>query len=150
MISKKYSLQEAFEKRLLESDEYVNTESLYTPRKKIVQIDSFGLLRELSLYSYFGEDTLRRAEILKASDGAIKVFFYKKNTTSSTANLVASKLLSEDIYGIKASCNLDSQEGYQEEWRFIITINPDIIVRFEGEEETPVLELPPHKAYTVN
>lgn len=148
MISKKYSLREAFEKRLLESDEEVNIEGLYKPLRKIVQKDSWGTLSVLSLYSYFGETALRRAEILKASDGAIEVIFYNKNTTSNAANLVASKLLSDDLYGIKASCALYAKDGFQEKWRFIITINPDIIVRFEGEEEMPYLELPPHVAYT--
>ena len=40
MISKKYSLREAFEKRLLESDEEVNIEGLYKPLRKIVQKNS--------------------------------------------------------------------------------------------------------------
>lgn len=148
MISKKYTLREAFEKRLLESDEYVNIEGLYTPRKKIVQKDSWGTLSVLSLYSYFGENKLKQATILKGSDGAIKVILYREDTTSNTANLVASKLLSDDLYGIKVSCSQYSKNDYKENWSFTICINPDIIVRFEGEEEAPFLELPPHVAYT--
>ena len=148
MISKKYSLREAFEKRLLESDEEVNIEGLYKPLRKIVQKDCWGTLSVLSLYSYLGETALRQATILKASDGAIEVGFYKKNTTSNIANLVASRLLSDDLYGIKATCYQYSKEDYRENWKFTVVLNPDIIVRFEGEEEDTFLELPPHVAYT--
>ena len=148
MISKKYSLREAFEKRLLESGDEVNIAGLYKPLRKIVQKDSWGTLSVLSLYSYFGESAFQQVEITKASDGAIEVIFYRKNTTSNTANLVASRLLSDDSYGIKASCYEYSKDGYRENWRFTVVLNPDIIVRFEGEEEMPYLELPPHVAYT--
>lgn len=148
MISKKYSLREAFEKRLLESDDEVNIAGLYKPLRKIVRKDSWGTLSVLSLYSYFGESAFQQVEIQKASDGAIVVCFYKKDTTSNIANLVASRLLSDDLYGVKASCNLYSKDGFRENWRFTVVLNPDIIVRFEGIEEVPYLELPPHVAYT--
>lgn len=146
MISKKYSLREAFEKRLLESGEHVNLEGLYTPYKKIPQIGRYGGMSVLSLKSYFKEDALKNAEIRLKEGKTITVTVRRKSTDSDTASLIAAKLLADDVHNIKATCRPCFYDS--ETWEFIVVLNPDIIVRFEGKEEKPFLELPPHVAYT--
>ena len=151
MINKKYSIQEAFEKGLLLSGDYVNLEGLYVPERKIVLgLTSFGGIQELSLKSYFDEKELQRVKIRKEPDNSITAICYRKYSSIDTEIplLVASKLLTNDLYGIMASHKLLENKWEGNKREFTITIDPNIIVRFEGEDETAFLELPPHTAYT--
>ncbi len=147
MIRRKYTLREALEKRLLEVGEYVNIEGLYTPYKTIPVIEYNGF-SALSLESYFSKNELKMARTQEGPNGTIEAVLEREDTSSKCAKFVASKLLSDDTYNIKATGDLWYKEGYRENWRFLIVLNPDIIVRFEGVDEEPYLELPPHTAYT--
>lgn len=144
MISKKYTLQEAFDKKLLKDWDTVNIRGLYTPCKSI-PVRHYTQLVALSLESYFGERFFGEfVEISRDLENMISVRVIKSNTYKEQATLVASKLLSDETHNIKATC----KHWYDEEWEFRVVLNPDIIVRFEGEEENAFLELPVHAAYT--
>jgi len=148
MINKKYSLEEACKKRLIKSGDKANIEALYKPYKTIFVENYFGEISCVSLNSYFDKDELRQAEINVDPDDTIEVAVYKEFTQEKSANLVSSKLLTDKVSGFKASCVLN--RDYLAEWKFLIKLNPNIIVRFEGEEENVFLELPPRVAYTIN
>ena len=91
--------------------------------------------------SYLKTDTLC-GYINREANGSlyVKISDFKKETYNAQRSVIASKLLSNDEYGISAC---------QDELGYIkIVMGTDIIVRFEGEIEEPFLELPPHVAYT--
>ncbi len=139
MICNKYTLHEAFEKRLLKSGECVDLCGLYKPYKTMLVSDGtkYSLL---SLESYFNRYNNVRIE--KKSNNEVVAYLEIRVRDSNIANIIASKLLSTE--NTKAKINKHDTFGYRE---FLIMLNLDIIVSFKGEEEKPYLELPPHTAY---
>ncbi len=148
MILEKFTLREAFEKRLLELGECVNIEGLYTPYKTIPVI-RHERIATTSLESFFRKGELKEVTIDRDSNGAIIGILTGKGATSDEAKIIASKLLSDSTYNIKATYKEIRTNEFYRSWEFSIELNPDIIVSFEGEEEIPHLQLPPNIAYTV-
>lgn len=154
-MKKKYSLQEAYKKRLIEPGEEINLSLLYQPYKSIMILE-WGGITTYTLKDYFssgmlGEFTTR----LENNENVCVIEIEKRSDNQKLAELVTSKLLTDEAYGIKATCQKVTRSEYSgyhtlehTHFLFRITVGPNIILRFDGEEEKPVLELPPHEAYT--
>lgn len=145
-MNKKYTLQEAFKKRLLYYGERVDLERLYTPYRSILTEGVNEIPEEHTLYSCFRDNgRFLTGFISKDKEGNIVV---KTHFSPSSAarlldgDVIVSKLLSNEAYNIRAI--------YTGSYRtFQIFLPSDILVSFEGDEEFPVLELPATQAYVL-
>lgn len=148
---KKYTLKEAFDRRLLYDGDSVEVSSLYKPYKRILYKYRFSetwSFSYLSLEDFFGNEFGKNQRLGKArihfKDGSIFVrseWAIYSILSSEQKELIAKKLLTIPEFKIEAQYDLNSRN-------FVINLGPDTLVEFDAKDDFPILKLPMHTVYT--
>ena len=141
MISKEYTIEEAFKIGLLEHGERVCISSLYFPTRFILKKIE-DTLHTVSI-NYI-DAVLTKVPLFRSPNNEIFVQFNAgRYMEKEIAELISSNLLTYEPY-LRATSNLLNHKG---RYCFKIVTSPEVIVHFLGKEEFPTLKLPLQTAY---